>query len=75
MRLGEYLSLIKDEFISIIVIAEESGIDGVNPGEELFRGAIFEMQNYPLDDNTWLDELYVDTIDIDANGVFTIYVC
>ena len=74
MRLGEFLDIISDKFIVIFVVSE-SGIDGVNSGVDLFKGEIQDFRNYEVSPDLFLDELYVDTIDVDENGIFTIYVC
>ena len=74
MRLGEFLDIISDKFIVIFVVSE-SGIDGVNSGVDLFKGEIQDFRNYEVRPDLFLDELDVDTIDVDENGIFTIYVC
>jgi hypothetical protein len=74
MNLGEFLSIISDKSILIFVVAE-SGIHGVNSGAELYSGEIYNFENYEISPDLFLDELYVDTIDVNENGVFTVYVC
>lgn len=74
MTLGEFAGVINDN-ISIRVISE---LDQ-NPelrGKILYSGDIVNLfnDNFVVFDDVYLDELYVDYVDVDDYD-FTIYVC
>ena len=78
MHLGEFIELINDPCLVITVVAEDgSGLDGVTPGDTLYSGEISDFTNCLVDEknDVYLDEMYVDTIDVDEYGAFTINVC
>ena len=75
MRLGEFIDIIRDVFLVISIVLE---VDLDAPaGTVLFQGEITGFQNRLVDtaNDVYLDELYLDTIDVDESGMFTIYVC
>lgn len=76
MRLGEFIDLINDGYLTINVISRID-FEGTPSGTVLFQGEIADFQNMLVDpiNDVYLDELYLDTIDIDEYGIFTIYVC
>lgn len=76
MRLGEFIDLIADGYLTISVISQ-TDFEDMPAGTVLFQGEIADFQNRLVDsiNDVYLDELYLDTIDIDEYGIFTIYVC
>lgn len=76
MVLGEFIDLINDGYLTISVISRID-FEDMPAGTVLFQGKIADFQNKLVDsiNDVYLDELYLDTIDIDEYGIFTIYVC
>jgi len=86
MQLGEFINIIDtgSQYIPIKVISELTEPEAPAKGTVLFEGSMSELAyDNPVifgeePDEVFLDELYVDTIDvgadIDTDG-FTIYVC
>jgi hypothetical protein len=76
MRLGEFIDIINDGFLVISVISR-TDLEDRPAGTVIYQGEIADFQNMLVDsiNDVYLDELYLDTIDIDEYGIFTIYVC
>ena len=86
MQLGEFINIIEDgsRYIPIKVISELDEPEAPEKGTILFEGAMSELTyDVPVifgeePNEVFLDELYVDTIDVGADADidgFTIYVC
>ena len=78
MNLGEFLDLIKDPTIEIVVEAD-SGVPNYSTGKTIYSGEIRDFESLLIDEDydgsaVYLDELYVHNIDISSKWTWYITV-